>query len=70
MTGINILSIIKRETGESYSFFYDDREASFRELLAVFSRFADDPELSFTWHDAAILGGGVRKRWEEWSHAS
>ena len=52
---MNVLAIHKDETGESYCFLFDDTQASYMELLAVLGRFAADPELSFTWHDAGYL---------------
>lgn len=53
---INVLALIKGE--EKYIFLYDD--AHRRELLQVFSRFASNPELSFSWYDAAVLSQKVR----------
>lgn len=52
---MNVLAIFKDETGEFYFFYFDDTQASYVELRATLGRFASDPELSFTWHDAAIL---------------
>ena len=52
---VNVLAIHKEETGESYCFYFDDTQASYRELMATLGRFAADPELSFNWYDAATL---------------
>ena len=52
---VNVLAIRKDETGELYCFLFDDTKASYIELLATLGRFAADPELSFTWHDAGYL---------------
>ena len=52
---MNVLAILKDETGELYCFLFDDTKASYMELLATLGRFAADPELSFTWHDAGYL---------------
>ena len=45
--------------GEKYIFRFDD--ASHKALLRVFGRYADSGELSFTWHDAAVLTKKVRE---------
>ena len=45
--------------GEKYIFRFDD--ASHKALLRVFGRYADSEELSFTWHDAAVLTKKVRE---------
>lgn len=47
-------------SGHVYVFVWDGRPDSLRELLRAFGRFASDPDLDFTWHDAAILTRGVR----------
>lgn len=57
-------STIKREIAlakgrEKYIFRFDD--ASHKALLRVFGRYADSVELSFTWHDAAVLTKKVRE---------
>jgi len=43
---------LKRD-GQTYIFRFDD--ASHRALVGVLGRFAADPGLNFTWHDAAVL---------------
>jgi hypothetical protein len=40
-------------------FLYLDSERT--ETLRVFGRYASNPELSFTWCDAAVLSGKLRK---------
>lgn len=45
---------------ERYVFLYD--EQSIGALLDTFARFAADPELSFTWFDAADLAKAIRDR--------
>ena len=53
----NVVALIK--DGEKYVFAYDD--ASRKALLGVFGNFAENPELSFSWHDAAVLSRKVRE---------
>lgn len=43
---------------ERYLFLFND--ATRAELLRTLGRFASDPELSFTWHDAAVLSQKIR----------
>lgn len=54
---INVLALVKGE--EKYIFLFDDSRRS--ETLRMLGRFAADPELSFTWYDAAVLGQKVRQ---------
>lgn len=54
---INVLALVKGE--ERYIFLYDDARRS--EVLRVLGRFASDPELSFTWYDAAVLSQKIRQ---------
>lgn len=53
---INILALTKGQ--EHYVFLYDDRYRT--ETLRTFRRFAADPQLSFTWYDAAVLSKKLR----------
>ena len=55
--GINVLALVKES--ERYIFLYDDNSPA--ELLQILGRYAADPELSFTWYDAAILSQKVRR---------
>lgn len=54
---INVLALIKGN--ERYVFLYDD--ASRAEALRTLGRFASNPELSFTWYDAAVLSQKIRR---------
>lgn len=54
---INVLALVKGS--ERYVFLYDD--ASRAEALRVLGRFASNPELSFTWYDAAVLSQKIRQ---------
>jgi len=55
---INVLALVKG--GERYIFLYDDAHRA--EVLRQFGKFAADPELSFTWYDAAVLSQKVRQQ--------
>lgn len=55
--GINVLALLKGE--ERYVFLYDDRSTD--QILQTLGRYAADPELSFTWYDAAVLSQRVRQ---------
>jgi hypothetical protein len=59
--GMNVLALVKGS--ERYVFLYDDD--SLRPLLQTLGRFAADPDLSFTWYDAAILSQKVRRMRDE-----
>ncbi|HZZ71786.1 MAG TPA: hypothetical protein VFE24_06005 [Pirellulales bacterium] len=54
---INVLALVKGE--ERYVFLYDD--ASRSETLRTLGRFASNPDLSFTWYDAAVLSQKIRQ---------
>ncbi len=54
---INVLALIKG--GERYVFLYDD--SSRAETLRTLGRYASNPELSFTWYDAAVLSQKIRQ---------
>lgn len=53
---INVVALVKGN--ERYIFLYDDdsRDAA----LQAMGRQAANPELSFSWYDAAVLGDKVR----------
>ncbi|HEY3967537.1 MAG TPA: hypothetical protein VGM05_23455 [Planctomycetaceae bacterium] len=55
--GINVVALVK--DAERYIFLYDNESAP--ALLQTLGRFAGNPELSFTWYDAAVLSQKVRK---------
>ncbi|MGH7199432.1 MAG: hypothetical protein ACREJB_02435 [Planctomycetaceae bacterium] len=54
---MNVLALIKER--ERYVFLYDDDSPAV--LLQELGRSAADPELSFTWYDAAVLSQKVRQ---------
>jgi hypothetical protein len=54
---INVLALVKG--AERYVFLYDD--ASRAETLRTLGRFASNPDLSFTWYDAAVLSQKIRQ---------
>ncbi len=54
---INVLALVKGE--ERYIFLFDDDHRS--EALRTLGRFASNPELSFSWYDAAVLSQRVRQ---------
>ena len=53
---MNVLALVKES--ERFVFLYDDDSPA--ELLQTLGKYAADPELSFTWYDAAILSQKVR----------
>ena len=54
---INVLALVKGE--ERYIILYDDERKS--EALRTLGRFASNPELSFSWYDAAVLSQRIRQ---------
>jgi len=58
---MNVLALIRN--GHRYVFVYDDNSVS--EVLSRLSASARDPELDFTWYDAAMLSQRARKMAEE-----
>jgi len=54
---INVLALVKG--AERYIFLYDDESRA--ETLRVLGRYASNPELSFTWYDAAVLSQKIRQ---------
>ena len=54
---INVLALVKG--AERYVFLYDD--ASRAETLRTLGHYASNPELSFTWYDAAVLSQKIRQ---------
>ena len=53
----NVLALVKGE--ERYIFLYDDEHKS--DALRTLGRFASNPELSFSWYDAAVLSQKIRQ---------
>jgi hypothetical protein len=58
---INVLALVKGE--ERYIFLFDDERRS--EALRTLGRFASNPELSFSWYDAAVLSQRIRQATQE-----
>ena len=54
---INVLALVKGE--ERYIFLFDDERKS--EALRQLGRYASNPDLSFTWYDAAVLSQKIRQ---------
>lgn len=54
----SIIALVKGS--ERYVFLYDEHHRA--DVLNRFGRFASNPELSFTWYDAAVLAKKVRER--------
>jgi len=54
---INVLALVKGK--ERYVFLYDDESRA--ETLRTLGRYASNPELSFTWYDAAVLSQKIRQ---------
>ena len=54
---INVLALVKGE--ERYVFLFDDSNRT--ETLRQLGRFASNPDLSFTWYDAAVLSQKIRQ---------
>lgn len=53
---INVLALVKGE--ERFMFMFDDHNRD--ETLRTLARFAADPELDFSWYDAAMLSRKIR----------
>jgi hypothetical protein len=54
---INVLALIKGN--ERYIFLFDDERRA--ETLRTLGRFASNPDLSFSWYDAAVLSQKIRQ---------
>lgn len=54
---INVLALIKGK--ERYIFLFDDEHRA--DALRTLGRFASNPDLSFSWYDAAVLSQKVRQ---------
>jgi hypothetical protein len=54
---INVVALVKDH--ERYIFLYDQESAP--TLMQTLGRFAGNPELSFSWYDAAVLSQRVRR---------
>ena len=53
---LNVLALLKGR--ERYVFLYEDEQRA--EVLKVLGRFASQPDLRFTWYDAAVLSKRIR----------
>lgn len=54
---INVIALVKGN--ERYVFLFDDD--SQEEVLRSMARHAANPDLTFSWYDAAVLGQKVRR---------
>ena len=54
---INVLALVKGS--ERYVFLFDDESRP--ETLRTLGRYASNPELSFSWYDAAVLSQKIRQ---------
>jgi hypothetical protein len=63
---INVLALVKGV--ERYVFLYDDESRA--ETLRTLGRYASNPELSFTWYDAAVLSQKIRQEAQKYSYAA
>jgi hypothetical protein len=54
---INVLVMVKGE--ERFIFLYDDERRA--DTLRMLGRFAADPEVNFSWYDAAVLSQKIRQ---------
>lgn len=55
---VNILTLVKNE--HRFIFIYDD--ANRNETLRQIGRFASDPQLQFSWYDAALLSKKMKQQ--------
>ena len=60
---VNVLALVRDD--HRFVFLYDDDSVD--TLLATLSRYASDPELEFTWYDAAVMAQRVRCLMEDQS---
>ena len=54
---VNVLALVKGD--ERYIFIFDDNNKT--ETLRQIGRYAANPELSFTWYDAAVMSQKIRQ---------
>lgn len=54
---VNVLALVKGD--ERYIFLFTDAYKA--EILRVLGRYAESPDLSFTWYEAAVLSQKVRQ---------
>ncbi len=65
---VNVVALVKGK--ERYVFLYADDQR--QEAIRTLGRFASNPELSFTWYDAAVLSQKIRQETEtpKWQRAA
>ena len=54
---VRVIALMKGE--EQYVFLYNDKNRA--ETLRLLGRYASNPELSFSWYDAAVLSQKIRQ---------
>ncbi len=54
---VNVLALVKGD--EKFIFLFDDENRD--ETLRQLARFAANPDLDFTWYDAAMLSRKIRE---------
>lgn len=54
---VNVLALVKGE--QRFLFLFDDENRT--ETLRTLGRFAADPDIDFTWYDAAVLSRKIRE---------
>lgn len=54
---VNVLALVKGD--QRFLFLFDDAHRT--ETLRTLGRFAADPELDFSWYDAAVLSRKIRE---------
>jgi hypothetical protein len=60
MDGSEMKTLTLAKEGEKYVFKFDRPRQ--QALLGVFGRFAANPDLNFSWHDAAVLSRKIREK--------
>ena len=56
-TEVNVLALVKGEERFIFLFSDENRDETLRQL----ARFAADPEIDFSWYDAAMLSRKIRE---------
>ena len=57
--GVDVVALVKG--GEQFVFMYPATDEHRAEILRAIGRAAANPELSFTWYDAAVLSQKIRE---------
>jgi hypothetical protein len=55
---LNVVALVKGD--ENYVFMFDNQLENRAETLRTLGRFASNKDLSFSWHDAAVLSEKIR----------